>query len=987
MAFPNGWKRKQKITIDHTKLGGDETDFPVLLVWTGSASTSNVDPEIIYSPADTGVPNYSALSNGGDIRASSDSAGSIQLPVDVALIITGSDKTAARLEVHIKLASVSSVTNTTFYLWYDNANVTAPAVTDTYGRNAVWSANYLAVWHMTSSPGANEVDVTGNGNTAADNGSVPYATGLWNANSAKYLLGGSYYYIVTGLLTSPASLTMLGIGFSISLGAGTSGQMISLGDHVGMQLLTNSTLVSPFYAASGGWWQSTGVTDVSYSWFMMSYACSPAISHEIGYTNTTANTDTASSLGIDWAALGANTYIGMHANNGGTPFYWNGYVEELRVLSVYKAATWVTSSNNNLKSPQTFSLTAGGADAAPFPKGYTRKCKMTIDNTKLTGDLTNFPVLLLWNGTSGNLPSEIYNAGPHSPHADGHDIRATSDEFGRNMVPIDVAFFAPNSNIASAQVEIWVNLPTVSASTPTVFYLWWRSYFDSALSATDTNGRNAVWSPYVAVYHMNTAGNETDVTGDGNTAVNTSSTLTSGKITDAHLFTAASTQYMTVTPPPITTDFSVEFWVKTTTTAATNTGTAWYSGDGLVDAEVGGTTTDWGTSLLNNKVCFGIGNPDTTLQSVASVNDTNWHYVVATRVSSTGVVFLYVDNVSATATYATGARSAPPTLKFGAIQTLPAGYYLDGSMDEIRMSADVKTPQWVAANYNMQNSPSTFLSVGLIEHVQVVKLDQAAAIASAQTIAGGTISGSTTIGNGTSRALFVGVAYKHPNATPVLITSVTFNSVTMTLLANKVQSGGSSSNRSYLYWLPEYSLPAAGSYTCLVTFDNLTVPFDICVGYISLWNVNQNFAALRTGSNSASSTNTVTTTITSLQPDSWIIDVMSSGGGTIDGDTILSTSGTTAWVTNIGGGRNAAGGMAYTYDPVATDTGSSSWWWSANPERLVLVSTVVSPETYITTPYIMVGGTWSPVIRAFVMVSGVWQEFQTCKLKIIDQWT
>ena len=63
---------------------------------------------------------------------------------------------------------------------------------------------------------------------------------------------------------------------------------------------------------------------------------------------------------------------------------------------------------------------------------------------------------------------------------------------------------------------------------------------------------------------------------------------------------------------------TIEYWVKTTQTSLT--GSQWYNGSGIVDAEVAGGTSDFGTSLLNGKLAFGIGNPDITLQSTTSIN-------------------------------------------------------------------------------------------------------------------------------------------------------------------------------------------------------------------------------------------------------------------------------------------------------------------------------------------------------------------------------
>lgn len=88
-------------------------------------------------------------------------------------------------------------------------------------------------------------------------------------------------------------------------------------------------------------------------------------------------------------------------------------------------------------------------------------------------------------------------------------------------------------------------------------------------------------------------------------------------------------------------DFSLEFWLNTTQSGAGSAGSQWWQGTGLVDAEVAGVVSDFGTALTNNVVTFGLGNPDVALTGTEPVNDGVWHHVVATRSGAT--MKLYVD--------------------------------------------------------------------------------------------------------------------------------------------------------------------------------------------------------------------------------------------------------------------------------------------------------------------------------------------------------
>lgn len=159
------------------------------------------------------------------------------------------------------------------------------------------------------------------------------------------------------------------------------------------------------------------------------------------------------------------------------------------------------------------------------------------------------------------------------------------------------------------------------------------------------------------------------------------------------------------------TSFSIAFWMRTATTGGTPN---WYNGRGLVDGEVGGTTGDFGLALVGNKVGFGVGNPDTTLTSAKTVNDNQWHHVVATRDSGSGAMALYVDgNLDNSTTGPTGSRTSPATLRFGSLQT--GVNFLAGSLSDVAMYSQVLTPNQIATLYG--GASGIFYDVTLTNHV------------------------------------------------------------------------------------------------------------------------------------------------------------------------------------------------------------------------------------------------------------------------------
>jgi hypothetical protein len=147
--------------------------------------------------------------------------------------------------------------------------------------------------------------------------------------------------------------------------------------------------------------------------------------------------------------------------------------------------------------------------------------------------------------------------------------------------------------------------------------------------------------------------------------------------------------------------FTIEYWVKTTATASS--GYQWYYGPGIVDAEVGGVTNDFGTALVGSKLAFGIGNPDVTIFSTTSINDGAWHHVAASWDVTSGAMKLYIDGtLEASGTGGTGNRTAPPNIAIGKMQT--SVYYFNGSVDEVRIWNRVLCQSEITNNMSCQLS-------------------------------------------------------------------------------------------------------------------------------------------------------------------------------------------------------------------------------------------------------------------------------------------
>ena len=191
-------------------------------------------------------------------------------------------------------------------------------------------------------------------------------------------------------------------------------------------------------------------------------------------------------------------------------------------------------------------------------------------------------------------------------------------------------------------------------------------------------------------------------------------------IGNALSFDATKSTYVQVARP-VSDNFTIEFWVKTS--MASPTGTLWYQGAGLVDGEMANVVNDFGVSLLNGKAAFGVGNPDVTIQSTTTINDGNWHHIAATRLKTSGLMLLYVDGVQEASstgitTNVTSLLSASD-MHLGSIQTGPA--YFTGQLDEVRMWSTVRTPANINAykNYLVPSGTTVKLPLEVVVPVEL----------------------------------------------------------------------------------------------------------------------------------------------------------------------------------------------------------------------------------------------------------------------------
>lgn len=341
MAYPTGYTKYQEITIDHTKVDADLTDY---IVYVDLANLVKAGADIF----DT------CRTDGGDIRATK-SDGTTQLPCEVVTI----DTTAKTGELHIKFTgTLSGSTNTIIRIYY-NGTDTALAATDTYGRNNVWASNYDLVHHFQ--------DVTAN----AVNGNSPVSNTFSYATTGKFGKG-----------VNQTDGSTRGMDWDTSVPMNTSTMTVSSWfksdeafsqENGNMIIFSYSRPSSPFERfvlsmSMGGVTADRGKMSIALRNSSTLYTAQGSVQYNDGlwhlahgvYNGSTLKifVDGVERLSISAAAgtvgAGFKTTLGTNWDEAASDVWVDDYDEVRATDSLALASTWISTEYNNQNSPSTF---------------------------------------------------------------------------------------------------------------------------------------------------------------------------------------------------------------------------------------------------------------------------------------------------------------------------------------------------------------------------------------------------------------------------------------------------------------------------------------------------------------------------------------------------------------------------------------------------------------------------------------------------------
>jgi len=300
------WNYRRTITIDHTKVVGELTDFPVLIEITDSGLAGK------------------AQSDGDDFVFIDASNNKLDHQIELY------DNSTGRLIVWVKVPLLSSTADTLLYMYYGN-----PTCENQQNSTAVWDANYKLVLHLNENIGT-LYDSTINGNNGTSFGSLVQGVAGAIGNCVEFNGG---YIELPRVCTSEVQFTFSawiyarsGARYFISEWWGVRGAFLQVYADSRVEFYVNDIRVfSPI--TLNQWYYVVGTFDGATAWL---------------YINGGSPASTPASNPI-WPAQ--NMYIGDRSDHNRK---FNGFIDEVRVSNVARSATWILTEYNNQFNPEAF---------------------------------------------------------------------------------------------------------------------------------------------------------------------------------------------------------------------------------------------------------------------------------------------------------------------------------------------------------------------------------------------------------------------------------------------------------------------------------------------------------------------------------------------------------------------------------------------------------------------------------------------------------
>ena len=344
---------------------------------------------------------------------------------------------------------------------------------------------------------------------------------------------------------------------------------------------------------------------------------------------------------------------------------------------------------------------------------YGYKKKITIQNGKVAGDETDFPVLV--SVTDGDL-ADTANGG-HVQNSNGYDI-VFYDSTETTLLKHEIERYVNTSGL----LVFWVKINSLSSTSDTVFYVYYgKAGVGADPSSTDTWDAN-----FVGVWHMDdtttstisdsTSYGHTGTKGDANNPDEQTCKIGKGQNFDGDDYIdCTDTSYLSALA-----NATISLWVNGGATQAT-------AFEPFIGKYYHATKREWifhAHDIDSGKIRFfkydQSADANVGGYITASIYDNAWHHIVVSYDSGTDInsIDAYLDgNPVAISDESSGTfvavEDTDEPVMIGRQSNLARDF--TGKIDEVRISNKVRSANWISTTHNTTDSPSTFMIFGAEE--------------------------------------------------------------------------------------------------------------------------------------------------------------------------------------------------------------------------------------------------------------------------------
>lgn len=313
---------------------------------------------------------------------------------------------------------------------------------------------------------------------------------------------------------------------------------------------------------------------------------------------------------------------------------------------------------------------------------------ISISSSKVgSGGVVNFPVFI----------DSVLGSGVAS--ASGYDVHFTNSDGS-----VELDFELTNWDNSTKRWSGWVRLPSISSSVDTTIRVY---YGDSSINTDQSS--SSVWrSEYRSVFHFNNS--LLDSSSNGTVLTNNGSTNTTGKLGYGRNFNGSQNISMPLNLSS-SSSVTISYWMN----LSSNTGTLiLYEHGSNYNSDKPAFVAYLDSGSMDASINANTGY---SMRRITAPTASNWHHMVIVHdISSAGTeenrIFINGVEVSYSSPYSSNNTGSFSNKTLNIFSRNGTSFRPTGVLDEFRVYDGAISPQWALTEYNNQNDPSTFYSLG-----------------------------------------------------------------------------------------------------------------------------------------------------------------------------------------------------------------------------------------------------------------------------------